>query len=561
MLRSGKFNPPPVLFGTLFLILSQSNPITGGNFESHFQIDAPTQATKFGAAIDGVGDVDGDGIPDFIVGSRLEDNAFIDAGSAYVYSGADASMLFHFQGNADFQFFGARVAAAGDLNKDQIPDFLIASPKANGTWQTEGGRVWAYSGADGQLLHEFIGAYPYERLGYAICAAGDANHDGYDDFAISSAPYSNSGTGARGTVYLMSGFDGAILHTILDPGPINSWFGNTLTNAGDLDGDGHPDLAVGCPHYSPDASDLLGAVLVYSGAAGVRLRKIVGQRIQSDFGASIAVIDDMDGDGADDFIIGAPRAATSGIPSNGEGMAFVYSSAINGTLLLSLDGWVPGSRFGAQVCAPGDINLDGVPDLVVSAPNDYSSATTISYFSGADGTFWGGAWADDGRIAVFGDVQTDGHPEIIVGAPLDGDGSVQIHGLNPYLHAGTDHLSARRGGNLVMRLDFPNNYASMPYKVLFSASGNGPTNSWVDIPLSWDDYFRMSFHGNYPGTFQYNLQGDLDEEGGALTSIGFGNGLPKSLIGSTLWLAAVVTTPNGKHAICSSVAKPLLITP
>jgi len=272
------------LISALFLILSQSNPITGGNFEAFLQIDAPTQATKFGAAIDGVGDVDGDGIPDFIVGSRLEDNAYIDAG----------------------------------------------------------------------------GAYPYERLGFAICAAGDANHDGYDDFAISSAPYSDSGTGARGTVYLMSGLDGSILHTILDPGPVNSWFGNTLTNAGDLDGDSHPDLAVGCPHYSPDAINVLGAVLVYSGAAGVRLRKIVGQQINGDFGASIAVISDMDGDGTDDFIIGAPRAATSGIPSNGEGMAFVYSSANTGTLLSSLGGWVPGSRFGAQVCSPAPTAPTGV---------------------------------------------------------------------------------------------------------------------------------------------------------------------------------------------------------
>ncbi len=182
-------------------------------------------------------------------------------------------------------------------------------------------------------------------------------------------------------------------------------------------------------------------------------------------------------------------------------------------------------------------------------------------FSGADGTYWGGAWVDDGRITGFGDGQTGGHAKIIIGAPLDGDGLVQIHGLNPYLQAGTDHLSARRGGNLVMRLDFPTNYAGIPYKVLFSAAGTGPVSSWVDIPLTWDDFFRRAFHGNYPGTFQYRLHGNLDAEGGSLVSIGFGNGLPKSMIGSTIWFAAVVTNPSGKNALCSSVAKPILITP
>ncbi len=549
-----------MLLDSLFLVLAQSNPILGGNFESFLQIDAPPQAQKFGTSIDTVGDINDDGFPDFIVGSKLEDNAFVNAGAAYVYSGADGSVLFHFQGNADDQQFGARVANAGDINRDRINDFLIASPTATGTWQLEGGRVWVYSGADGTLLHEFIGSYTYERLGHAICAAGDVNGDGYDDFALSSAPYKSTLGSGRGSVYLMSGLDGSLLHTILDPASRNSWFGNSLTNCGDLDGDGYPDLAVCCPLYSPNAIENYGAVLVYSGSTGVRSHTIIGTAPDGHFGASISMIEDMDNDGMRDLFVGAPEADAPKVTHHKEGMAFVHS-ANTGSLLLSVGGWTSNSDFGAQVCAPGDLNLDGVADLVVCAPNEWLENKNVSYFSGADGTYWGGFWAEGGRIATLGDVQGDGYTDLVIGAPLDGNGTVRISGLAPYFHIGTDHLSARRGGNLVMNLDFPDNYAGMPYKVLFSASGTGPTQSWVDIPLAWDDYFRSSFHGNYPGTFRYILQGNLDGAGGSLASIGFGNGLPKSMVGTTIWLAAVVTDPAGTGALCSSVAKPVHIEP
>jgi len=548
------------LLSFVLLLLAQSNPITGGNFETYFQIDAPLLAEKFGSSVDGLGDINGDGVPDFIVGSKLEDNAMENAGAARVYSGADASVLFHIEGTASNQYLGARVASAGDLNKDHVPDFLISSPKADGPWQTDGGRVWAYSGDDGQILYEFAGSYPNERLGFAICGAGDANSDGYDDFAITSAPYSGLGGGAHGTVYLMSGADGSILHTILDPGPNNSQFGSTLAGIGDLNHDSIPDLLVGAPSYASVATDSVGAVFVYSGATGVRIMKIEGPHTNSKFGCSAANAGDINSDGIPDLVIGASDADLIPNSNSKEGMAFLYSGS-DGSLILKIPGMDEHSGFGTQVCAAGDINLDGIPDIVVNAPDDDQSDSTISYFSGADGTYFHGVDALQASMAPVGDVNQDGHQDLVIGQPKSGNGVVIINGLNPYFYVGNNDISARHGGNLVMRLDFPDSLAGLNYKVLLSATGTGPIQSWVDIPLSPDVYFWGSVNGNYPGTFSYRLHGSLDAEGDALTTLAFGNGLPNSMVGSTFWIAAAVTNPGGNQAIYSSVARPILVNP
>ena len=538
---------------TLALALAQSNPTIGGVFESHFQLAAPTDAQLFGRSVAGIGDINADGTPDFIVGAPGTDAPYENSGAAWVYSGADGSVLYHLPGKSDNQGFGARVSAAGDLNKDRVPDFLISAPSADGSWEDSAGKVWAYSGATGQLLYEFTGPFPYERIGFALCAAGDANKDGYDDFAYASSPVGSSGGSYPGAVYLRSGRDGSMLHTIHDPGTIDSKFGHAMTDMGDLNNDGHSDLAVGARDYSVDGHMEEGAVMIYSGATGLRMLLIEGLLIGEDFGCAVANAGDVTGDGVNDLLIGAED---DGWPTGGEGMVHLHSGA-DGALLLTIHGETHGGRFGAQVGVVDDINGDRVRDFVVNAPDEGA----IRYLSGADGTELHKLDLQNAKIAVLGDVNHNQFLDLLVGQPNLGDGKVNVYGLEPCLRIGNDELSARRGGNIVMSLNFPAQYEGFKYKILVSASGTGPMTSFVDVPLSWDDHFRASLNGNYAGTLKYQLHGTLDANGEAFASWGFGNGFPKSMIGSTLWLAACVVSGSGKEAFFSSIARPVLITP
>lgn len=140
----------------------------------------------FGDTVTGLGDVDHDGHDDFAVGARFEDIVGFSSGSVRVFSGADASLLHYLPGWEPFLEFGAALDSAGDVDRDGTPDLIVGTPAADTTAGADAGAAWVYSGADGSLLVEFLGHEPYGYFGWRVVGPGDIDGDGIDDLAVAA---------------------------------------------------------------------------------------------------------------------------------------------------------------------------------------------------------------------------------------------------------------------------------------------------------------------------------------------------------------------------------------
>lgn len=245
-------------------------------------------------------------------------------------------------------------------------------------------------------------------FGSSVAFLGDVDGDGVPDY-VGGAPSWMPSPGI-GHAIVGSGADGSILLDVT--GPVGALFGATVANAGDVDGDGHCDFAVGAP------LDGNGSVSIYSGATGALLHSITGATAASLFGSAIANLGDLDGDGVDDLAIGAPNDSSGGTQL---GLAAIYSGA-TGNVLAQFAGATVGGGFGGVLDDAGDVDMDGVHDLLVVEQSDTSlgaASGTLRIYSGANFTKlreWTlGAHAGDWIASGAGDVNGDGVADVIVG--------------------------------------------------------------------------------------------------------------------------------------------------
>jgi len=329
-----------------------------------FQKNGTAPGDELGYSVAGVGDLNGDGKADFIVGSPggnpggpMED----DTSSAYLYSGADGSLLFQKDGGV-IDYLGCSVAGAGDVNGDGKADFIVGARFASPGGLFDAGSAYLYSGADGSLLYQKNGAAASDELGYSVAGAGDVNGDGKADFIV-GAPFADpGGLVYAGSVYLYSGADGSLL--LQKDGAAHDLLGHSVASAGELNGDGKADFIVGAAAASPDWLTFAGSAFVYSGATGALLLQINGAAERDNFGSSVAGAGDLNGDGKADFIVGAPAAGPGGLDYAGS--AYVYSGA-TGALLLQINGAAVDDVLGISVADAGDVDGDGKAEFIVGA--------------------------------------------------------------------------------------------------------------------------------------------------------------------------------------------------
>ncbi len=257
----------------------------------------------FGFAVASAGDVDADDHDDVIVGA--DRFAIFTASFAQVFSGFDGSVIHTFNGNEGFDGFGNAVAGGGDVNGDLIPDVIVGQPKVNGIGP-DSGRARVLSGFDGQTLYLFGGDAADDRFGSSVAFVDDVNGDGRAEFAV-GAPVCDSSifcSASLGYVRVFDGFSGNELYTLRAGKPF-SLFGTSLSNAGDVNADGIGDLAIGISAADGRSKTDMGAVRVVSGLDGTTIYQALGQAGGDRLGASVAAGGDVNGDGLPDVFAGS----------------------------------------------------------------------------------------------------------------------------------------------------------------------------------------------------------------------------------------------------------------
>lgn len=256
-----------------------------------------------------------------------------------------------------------------------------------------------HSGADGALLYVLEGSGPVSTLGpESLADLGDVDLDGVHDFAFGNALAKVNGLGTAGRVVVYSGADGKKLWKANGPFA-GSAFGASLAALGDLNGDGVTELVVG------QFGSLDENAWVLDGATGAALVRAPGPRGGDwEFGYACAAAGDLDGDGLGDFAVGTYWADR----------VFYYASR-DGALLFVASG-APG--FGRHLADVGDVDGDGLRDLCASE----TSLHAVRLLSGAGGAtlarFVAPGGVDFGRsLASAGDVDGDGAQDVLVGDP------------------------------------------------------------------------------------------------------------------------------------------------
>jgi hypothetical protein len=397
---------------------------------------------ELGFAVAGAGDVNGDGYFDLLVGAPGIDAGGIHRGRALLFLGArtgpDSVPAWSADGAADSARFGQAVAGAGDLNGDGYSDVVIGAPGFT-TGEPGEGLAFAYFGSAAGLganaAWSASGAQAGAGFGGAVAGAGDLDGDGYAELVVGAAGYDSVAVdGGRVAVYFGSGSGvQASPGWIADGNEPGARLGASVASAGDVNRDGFSDLLVGVPGADGGGSDA-GEVRVFLGApTGPGTSPdwtAIGDQAGAELGSSVASAGDVNGDGFSDVLAGAPFF-DGPLPDNGRALAY-YGSASGPSAVpdWTQSGAHEGAHFGAAVTSAGDANADGLTEVAVGAPGDGPGGTPVSRvdlflgspagLSGA-ASFGVSAAAAGARfgaaVASAGDLNADGFSDLVLGAP------------------------------------------------------------------------------------------------------------------------------------------------
>jgi hypothetical protein len=565
--------PPRILAaGALFaLCLAPSLAAqSGGGWQPIQHHQSAFANFDLGASVAGIGDVNGDLIPDMLHGSPGSNSGGMTAnGKVQIRSGADGSQIDRVLGAATGDELGAAVANAGDVTGDGVDDFLCGAPFNNGG-AADGGAVYLYNGATRALVRTWLGADAGGHFGAAISGGVDLDGDTVPDVVIGAPDAEVGGLTAAGRAFAYSGATGALIRSH-DGAAQDDRLGAAVLALDDLNADLRGDYVVGIPGSDFGPGARAGAIEAFSGASGASLYVRGGGSDAAEFGAALARIADRDGDGVNEIAIGAP--AVAGALGAVYGAVRIYLGA-SGDFDKQFLPTETDTRYGAAVASAGDADLDGVDDLLIGAPEAdagaFTSAGTLWFVSGASG--YHSRVADGGStnarmgssVGSAGDIDGDLRPAIMAGSPgfnpgsLPAAGAVDVWELDPWLVLDIGSFSAAAGGTINFAIDFPNSFANAAYELFVSAAGTGPTiRNGVKIPLTVDFIFRRMH--NAPVAAWVGHDGVLDGVGDAASALPLAAGVANSFVGRTLWFAAV--TFNGAQPTAASMPSPVEVLP
>jgi hypothetical protein len=346
-----------------------------GSWRERATLTGEQAGESFGGSIADLGDVNGDGFHDLAIGATHHDAAGRrGAGAVYVYFGGRA---FHarpdlvLEGGSELAGFGYAVAGIGDVNADGIADFAVGAPGDDKLGPSTG-QVEVFLGGrppSAKPVLTLSPGAPGGQFGIAVTAAGDVNGDGIADYAV-GANWCRDGQHPRGRVSVY--FGGHVLRDrpdwVLDGPEPDGWFG-IVRGVGDLNGDGYDDLVVGAGHATGDAPDA-GAAYVYWGGvhpATTPALTLRGNRRGDGFGYSLTALGDVNGDGYPDVVV-AESGEDAAAPSAGAVKVYFGGPHMHTRADATFTGDVTNDEFGTSLAEAGDVDGDGLADLFVGSP-------------------------------------------------------------------------------------------------------------------------------------------------------------------------------------------------
>ncbi|MFA7000564.1 MAG: FG-GAP-like repeat-containing protein [Candidatus Omnitrophota bacterium] len=408
--------------GKVYVFYGSASGITGTALAPAWSVEGETAGDKFGGSVSTAGDVNGDGYSDVVIGAYRYDSL---AGKVYVFhgsvSGLSGTAAWTVAGLTQPFALGCTVANAGDVNADGYSDILVAASVIDSS-----GAVYVFHGSSSGITGNLTspawsasGEVEGGNFGSALSTAGDVNGDGYSDIIVGSSYIMFSGKS-----YVFHGSAAGITGTAASPAwsaagqNENDIFGNTVSTAGDVNGDGYSDVIVGASGYSSNTGK---AYIFYGSASGITGNgaspawSAVGENAGDYFGRNVSGGGDINGDGYSDVIIGAGGYVL------GTGKAYVFlGSAAGLTGNASSPDWSTAGEnmadcYTITVSMAGDVNGDGYSDVMIGAYNYSSGAGKVYIYHG------------HGLSARAIQLKSNGDPMQVLGLSDDTGFKIRVH--------------------------------------------------------------------------------------------------------------------------------------